>query len=301
MVTDSEPIAPHLPRIEPPEGSGWQLHSPYGAQRFKDGPDGRLVRLADVVRWLMQARETSFANAVRAICAPLEGDTPPLLYRLDPMEDAAPDGYATEWFKYLSGYDDLHSLPPQVANARAAARDVRATWLMMPGELSRLVNGPGFPAVYDETKESPFEFSQRTGRAGGPKDLAVAFAVAHELWGWGAVVAPASGIDLGVNDTPAALTDDEVTSPQTLITYRAQFAHLVGDSGVQKRPKWTERQRHHLLGAVALCGDAASLATRWGVTAEVVRSQLRKAKAEAATRNQANAFTMAFRERNKSA
>jgi hypothetical protein len=58
-------------RIKPPEGGGWQVHSPYGAQRYKDGPDGYVVRLADVVRWLVQARETSFASAVRAVCAPL--------------------------------------------------------------------------------------------------------------------------------------------------------------------------------------------------------------------------------------
>jgi hypothetical protein len=100
--------------------------------------------------------------------------------------------------KYLSGYEGLHSLPPQVANARAAARDIKASWLMAPRDLARLVNTPGFTAEYDETKESPFEFSERTDRSGGPKDLAVPFAVAHALWGWGTVVevAPASPFPL---------------------------------------------------------------------------------------------------------
>lgn len=179
-------------RIKPPEGSGWHMHSPYGAQRYKDGPDGYVVRLADVVRWLMEARETSFAKAVRAVCAPLESDAPPLLYRLDAVDDAAPENDTTEWLRYLSGYEGLQSLPPQVANARAAALALKAAWLMTPRELSRLVNSPGFPREYDETKESPFEFSERTDRTGGPKDLAVPFAVAHALWGWGTVVKEAA-------------------------------------------------------------------------------------------------------------
>ena len=58
MAMDGEALAPQMPHIEPPEGSGWQLHSPYGAQRFKDGPDGRLVRLAPTMwfRSLLQRR-----------------------------------------------------------------------------------------------------------------------------------------------------------------------------------------------------------------------------------------------------
>ncbi len=216
MAIDGEALAPQLPRIEPPKGSGWQLHSPYGAQRFKDGPDGRLVRLADVVRWLTQDRETSFANAVRAVCAPLEGDAPPLLYRLDPVEDAAPESDASPWLKFLTGYDDLHTLPPRLANARAAARDVKAAWLMMPRELSRLVNDPSYPAQYDETKESPFEFSERPDRTGGPKDLAVPFAVAHALWGWGSVKADE-------NEAPA--------SPFPLANWPALVAYRKANAG----------------------------------------------------------------------
>lgn len=158
---------------------GWLLDSPHGHCGTKKGE--RVVRLADLVRWLVHAREMSFASAVRAVCTPLEGDAPPLVHRLDPMEDAEPEDQASEWFKYLSGYDGLDSLPPQVAHARAAARDMKATWLMKPHDLARLVNSPGF-LEFDEAKESPFEFSERADRTGGPRTLAVSFAVAHELW-----------------------------------------------------------------------------------------------------------------------
>lgn len=224
-------------RIEPPEGSGWHLHSPYGAQRFKDGPDGYVVRLADVVRWLMQVRETSFANAVRAVCAPLEGDAPPPLYRLDAVEDAAPENDTTEWLKYLSGYEGLHSLPPQVANARAAALALKATWLMTPRELSRLVNSPGFSSEYDETKESPFEFSERTDRTGGPKDLAVPFAVAHALWGWGSVVAvgAAASAPLSLVRSEPAQPSTPVSAPAGKVPQKSQHPQWTGEALAAKR------------------------------------------------------------------
>ncbi len=63
MATDS------VPKIEPPEGSNWQPHSPHGLQRFKEGPGGNVVRLADVVRWLMSARHLPLLEAVDRVCS----------------------------------------------------------------------------------------------------------------------------------------------------------------------------------------------------------------------------------------
>lgn len=145
----------------------------------------------------------SFASAVREVCAPLEGDAPPLVYRLHPVEDAKAEDEPSELIGLLSGTEDLRDLPPSVAWARMAARDMKAAWLTKPHELARLMNSPGFPAEYDETKETPFEFSERTDRVGGPSTLAVPFPVAHELWGWGAVDAPASVADI----SPDVLAD----------------------------------------------------------------------------------------------
>ena len=231
MAMDGEALAPQMPHIEPPEGSGWQLHSPYGAQRFKDGPDGRLVRLADVVRWLMGFRETSFANAVRAVCAPLEGDTPPLLYRLDRVDDAAPEDGDHGWFKYFPDCEDLQSLPTQLANARVAARDMKAWWLMPPHELSRLANDPSYPAEYDETKESPFEYSERTDRAGGPKNLAVSFAAAHALWGWGS-----AGVVDAVAPPPLSLVPTVPSpAPAGKLPQKSRAPEWTGEALARKR------------------------------------------------------------------
>ena len=90
-----------------------------------------------------------------------------------------------------------------------------------------------------------------------------------------------------------ALRAEDVKDPETLVSYRQQF------KGVdhQKRPKWTREHRAFLGDAVRLHGDAAELAKLWDVTPEVVRGQLRKAKAEAAEKRQANAFTSGLGQR----
>ena len=292
MANDT--ITPHQPTIEPPEGAGWQVHSPHGSQRYKEGPDGLVVRLADVVRWLMQAREMAFADAVRAICAPLESDSPPLVYRLDPIEKPIPEDQPSEWFKFLPDCIelDLASLPPSVAYARLAAADMRASWLMTPRELERLVNAPEC-TTYDGTKETPFEFSERADRTGGPKTLAVTFAAAHALWGWGTVAAVASTIA----PVSAALGPDDVSSAETLVRYRQQFKGVAP----QKRPPWTSAHRAYLAEAVRFHGGAAELAKQLGVSAQAVRDQFNKASVEAETRKQANAFTGLVQRSNKAA
>jgi hypothetical protein len=55
--------------IMPPES--WTAQSPHGLQRCDGTADGRLVRLADVVAWLMQSRELPCLNAVESVCTDL--------------------------------------------------------------------------------------------------------------------------------------------------------------------------------------------------------------------------------------
>lgn len=56
--------------IVPPDS--WVAQSPHGLQRCDGTADGRLVRLAEVVAWLMQARELPCQNAVELVCTALE-------------------------------------------------------------------------------------------------------------------------------------------------------------------------------------------------------------------------------------
>ncbi len=56
--------------VVPPDS--WAAQSSHGLQRCDGTADGRLVRLADVVTWLMQARELPCQNAVEVLCTALE-------------------------------------------------------------------------------------------------------------------------------------------------------------------------------------------------------------------------------------
>lgn len=231
-MTDESP----LPRIEPPEGSGWTVHGPHGLHRFKEGPDGRVVRLADVVRWLVSVRELPLAIAVGRVCDALEGDAPPLVYRINANGWAVPGDSTSEWFKFLSGKPgepDIASMAPRAAHAWLAARDMRATLLMAPHDLARCVNGNGPGEIeYDSKVESPIEFFERRGGNGVIE--AVDFATAHALWGWGTVAAPATLADTAPAARPAVLGPDDVKDYETLVRYRRQFLHLAP----QKREKW---------------------------------------------------------------
>jgi len=90
-----------------------------------------------------------------------------------------------------------------------------------------------------------------------------------------------------------ALRAEDVKDPETLVSYRQQFKGVEH----QKRPHWTSEHRALLGEAVRLHGDAKELAKLWDVTPEAVRGQLRKAKAEAAEKRQANAFTSGLGQR----
>ena len=56
--------------IVPPDS--WAAQTPHGLQRCDGTADGRLVRLAEVAAWLMQARELPCQNAVELVCTALE-------------------------------------------------------------------------------------------------------------------------------------------------------------------------------------------------------------------------------------
>lgn len=60
--TDTRPIVPP---------ASWAVKSPHGLQRCDGTADGCLVRLADVVTWLMHARELPCQNAVELVCTAL--------------------------------------------------------------------------------------------------------------------------------------------------------------------------------------------------------------------------------------
>jgi hypothetical protein len=226
MSDDSGTGVLREPRIEPPESSGWQVQTRWGLLRHNNTSDGRLVRLADVVRWLMETRELPLSEAVGQVCAALEGEVPPLVYRINASGWATPENSPSAWFAVLPDCEKagLAGLPLAVAHARNTAWHLRAECLITQHDLERLTGGE-----YDASKETPFEFNDRTD-AGGIASVAVDFAAAYACWGWGAVAVP----DAAPAQAPALLQVDDVKNIETLARYRAQFVGLPA----QRRPAW---------------------------------------------------------------
>ena len=74
------PLKPGASTVQPLEG--WALESPFGHMAFEPGDGGRLIRLADVVKWLQSSREVSRSEAVELLCAALPDDVTSGLYWL---------------------------------------------------------------------------------------------------------------------------------------------------------------------------------------------------------------------------
>lgn len=91
--------------IEPP--AEWKAQSPHGLQRIDITDAGRLVRLADLVQWLMDARELPCKAAVEEVCARLEQRpiaAASWLYLLTESDYARPLP-ADHSFFYVPGFD----------------------------------------------------------------------------------------------------------------------------------------------------------------------------------------------------
>lgn len=178
--------APAPPEIEPEPG--YTVHIG-GYWLRRDGtPAGRLVRLADLVRWLMATRELPLTAAVDAVCTSLEGARPPMLYRLELDDYAARYDKMTEWHRFAfpeNEQEQIQKMAAHVVLARLAARNMRATWAMKRDALEKLVNTPGEDAEYSSADGSAFDFDQRCGNLSLLPELCVDFPAAHALWGWG--------------------------------------------------------------------------------------------------------------------
>lgn len=172
--------------IVPPKS--WAAQSPHGLQRCDGTADGRLVRLADLVAWLMQTRELPCLNAVELVCtalaqSPSAGNA---LYLL------SENGYAnvlkaTHSFFYLPIMVVGEDYPEGTAEDKGLAgalKYMRSFW----GESS----APGAGNWCGQHVLDP---------------LAVRLSLAHRLWGYGH-----RGDDVAKKSTPEANKPKGVSS-----------------------------------------------------------------------------------------
>ena len=150
--------------IVPPET--WAAQSPNGLQRCDGTADGRLVRLADLVAWLMQTRELPCLNGVELVCTAL-AQSPSAANALYLLSES---GYAnmlkaTHSFFYLPIMVLGEDYPEGTAADKGlagAVKYMRSFW----GESS----APGAGNWCGQHVLDP---------------LAVRLSLAHRLWGYG--------------------------------------------------------------------------------------------------------------------
>lgn len=75
--------------LQPPGGREWKPRNELGQfMRFKPGEGGRLVRLADVMRWLEETM--SRESALKALCDELPPDVMNCLYKVEKTKEPIP-------------------------------------------------------------------------------------------------------------------------------------------------------------------------------------------------------------------
>jgi hypothetical protein len=173
--------------IEQPEG--WKLHSEHGYMRCGPGPADKLVRVADVVLWLMETKELPCRAAVDLVCAELREDAEknaPALFMLKVADVAT---------GLPSDYSFLKNQSFMFGDGQSMAADCG-----LPGALKWMVQlwgehaAPGAGNVFGSHVLDP---------------LAVRFGLAHALWDWGNIkkVVPLQAVPL-----PSVQADDAKAS-----------------------------------------------------------------------------------------
>lgn len=240
-------------KIEPPDG--WKLDSVHGILRFGPEAGDKIVTLHDVVTWLMAVRELPFANAVEAVCSALEKNGLDGIYLLERTEYAKPVTRPSPFDQFL---------PPRTG--ATIAKNLRATWLIEPWELARLVNTPDLEIAFDESKETPFAHANRPGN---PSALyAITWALAHKYWGWGSV---ANVVQLQSVDVPI---EKEPTTFAQLVRFRKDHPGSEWTLNQKAILAREARTRHEKPGAQRV---SEAIADKLGITISRVNDLISKA------------------------
>lgn len=191
--------------IDPP--AWWKARSPHGFQRLDGSDAGRLVRLADLVQWLMDARELPCKAAVDAVCSVFEqrpSAAAGWLYLLTEADYARPLP-ADHSFFYLP---ILPHPPGQVADMGlvGAIKCMRQYW----GESTA-------PGAGNWTGQHVLD------------PLAVRLDMAHMLWGFGRRVDVADQTRAAGSAVPAELAEEWPAEKRRVYKRKALVQELQGE------------------------------------------------------------------------
>ena len=288
-------IKPQPLAVQPPDD--WKAHSSLGLYLRFDGTDaGRLARLGDVVRWLMQTRELPRATAVAAVCDALEAASPaPGLFFCEKTETAkpVPDVFAfglhtaesLERAKDKYGEDTRQRGLEQ----RRASEWGSSGWLNRDGfgGSTRATNQraapswpepvlPGLPAAVQSMRTSWGKSTRDDAKvlddirgSSSLQRLAVRMADAAALWGYGAA-APAMGAAVVAPPGP-----DAVTTYDAVVKYRKDYKEREGVPA-----PWTVAQVDLIEAEITLrngqTGVRNGIANDLGISVSRLNEKLRK-------------------------
>ena len=253
---------------------------------FEDGDNGRLVRLADVLRWLQSSREVPRTKALKLLCDEMPAEVMGWLYWLHPTD------YATAVSSnYAFNYETAELIAARKAQDRQNAIQKGLELERSYGRFgvpAAVVGGrisvgypeptePGLPALLKRLQSlwvlTKFNRAATCDVLDDPRTRVHALAIrldkAHALWVYGRVVA---------TEPPAAL-------PATLSRARGAA--------------WSDDERAALLKEFdamtnLLVGERhLALAKKHGTGKDNIKKQLATARANAKTALKANLFPLA--------
>lgn len=306
----------------PPPGSivphdGYEVITEWGLQRFDDTDAGRLLRLDEALHWLVHGREWPRGKAVYAVFSPLvqwdeaDGqDRRQVLYMLNHQDYAYPLSLGDRlnpravdvWGDLAFSYSDTYSQ----GTVREVADLWDASWPGYPidpqtfyrdGWVSYCKTMKGLAKAAVGVVDWEVEYRKRYYMDLGAwkerckkavqslRRLAVPIGVAHELWGYGHVQAPAAAVaTLSVVAAPAEVVEVfPLKDFDALVEYRrGKKADFVAAGKPNKNAPWvtsdpydnqvaTLKAKHKELG-----GDSAA-ATEIGLLLGCARQTVESA------------------------
>jgi hypothetical protein len=243
---------PPTQTITPPDG--WGVHSAFGVLKTNTGK--KLARLEEVHAWQMQRHGIPSASAAARVFGVFISDAASALGMKHGADKVRELLHITDLAEYpdslgsISGrlfVDEVADMMPYVPHHRFGEGTPEAliyslgvlageVWAGHRGDVDLNHRLAGFCSEGDFPS-----MAQSRGILGR---LAVPFAAAHELWGWGSVA------EVHIEVVARSITEAEVSDIDSLIRYRNQFAIIP----VQQRPTWPSAHVEIARAAVAAHG-----------------------------------------------
>jgi len=203
-------------RIEPPQG--WKAQNPHGLQRLDSTDAGRLVRLADLVQWLMDTKELPCKTATEAVCSVFE---------------RSPDA-AAGWLFLLTEADFARPLPAGHSFFYLPIIAIDEPYPTGEATDKGLAGAIKYMREYWGQSASPNDDKWAGQHVLDP--LAVRVDVAHLLWGYGRRVDETEKTQAA---TPAPLSDKTVQPVQRSTAQDTAILNAIREAGCDplKLPK----------------------------------------------------------------